>query len=79
MWYDVNGDGVQDNGEPGIHSATVTVTWLGPDGLAGGGDDQTFQADHRRQRHLVLHLGNLPPGTIRYTATVNDGQPVSTD
>lgn len=39
VWYDVNGDGVQDSDEPGVAGADVTVTYFGPDGVLGGGDD----------------------------------------
>jgi uncharacterized repeat protein (TIGR01451 family)/fimbrial isopeptide formation D2 family protein/LPXTG-motif cell wall-anchored protein len=39
VWFDVNGDGVQDAGEPGLGGATVTATFYGLDGVAGGGDD----------------------------------------
>lgn len=39
VWHDVDGDGVQDPGEPGLVGVTVTLTWYGPDGVPGGGDD----------------------------------------
>ncbi len=39
VWFDVDIDGVQDAGEPGIEGVTVVVTWLGPDGAPGGADD----------------------------------------
>jgi protocatechuate 3,4-dioxygenase beta subunit len=42
VWYDADGDGVQDANEPGIAGATVTATWFGPNGAFGGGDDSTF-------------------------------------
>ncbi len=40
VWFDANNDGVQDAGEQPIPNATVTVTYLGLDGAAGGGDDE---------------------------------------
>jgi len=43
VWLDLNGDGVQDAGEPGIPGVGVTVTWFGPDGVAGGTDNVTYQ------------------------------------
>jgi fimbrial isopeptide formation D2 family protein/uncharacterized repeat protein (TIGR01451 family) len=44
VWFDVDADGVQDAGEPGLAGVDVTVTWLGIDGVPGGGDDQVFTA-----------------------------------
>lgn len=67
VWYDVNGDGKQDAGEPGIVGATVSLNWLGLDGVAGGGDDKTFTfvtvADGK------WSLTNLPAGN--YTTSVS--------
>jgi uncharacterized repeat protein (TIGR01451 family)/fimbrial isopeptide formation D2 family protein len=68
VWYDINGNGVQDAGEPGIPGATVTVTWLGPDGVAGGGDDQVFPAT--TGPNGIWNINNLPPGN--YTAAVSN-------
>ncbi|MGL4461999.1 MAG: SdrD B-like domain-containing protein, partial [Planctomycetia bacterium] len=42
VYYDVNGDGVQDANEPPIPGATVTATWFGANGAFGGGDDVVF-------------------------------------
>jgi hypothetical protein len=39
VWEDVNGNGIQDGGEPGINAATVNLTGAGPDGTFGTGDD----------------------------------------
>ncbi len=44
VWVDVNADGVQDAGEPGLPGVTVELTWLGPDGVVGGGDDMVVRA-----------------------------------
>ncbi len=41
IWYDINGNGVQDPGEPGIGGVTVTIVEAGPDGIFGNGDDIT--------------------------------------
>lgn len=41
IWYDQNGDGVEDPGEVGFSGVTVTLVWFGPDGSLGGGDDVT--------------------------------------
>ena len=40
IWRDWNGDGAQDSGEEGIAGVTVALTYYGPDGVPGGGDDQ---------------------------------------
>jgi fimbrial isopeptide formation D2 family protein/uncharacterized repeat protein (TIGR01451 family) len=44
VWFDVDGDGSQDAGEPGLDGVDVTVTFLGADGVAGGGDDEVYAA-----------------------------------
>ncbi len=36
VFEDYDFDGTQDAGEPGINGATVTLTWLGEDGVVGG-------------------------------------------
>lgn len=42
VWLDLNGDGVQDPGEPGLTGVTVTAEWAGSDGQFGTGDEFTF-------------------------------------
>ena len=42
VWVDVNGDGIQTPGEPGLPGVTVTLTGYGPDGVPGGTDDFTM-------------------------------------
>ncbi|MBU6342347.1 MAG: MSCRAMM family adhesin SdrC, partial [Bacteroidetes bacterium] len=39
VFEDYNFNGIQDAGEPGINNASVTLTWLGADGLVGGTGD----------------------------------------
>ncbi len=39
VWLDVDGDGVQELGEPGLANVTVELFDAGPDGMPGGGDD----------------------------------------
>jgi hypothetical protein len=63
VYYDANGNGVQDSGEPGIVGVPITVVWLGEDGVLGGGDDKTFSTTHRQQRpleHRQPAAGQLP-------------------
>ncbi len=39
VWLDVDGDGVQDIGEPGIPNVDLEIYDVGADGAVGGGDD----------------------------------------
>ncbi|MEM8930060.1 MAG: SdrD B-like domain-containing protein, partial [Acidobacteriota bacterium] len=39
VWFDVDGDGFQDVGEPGLANVTVNLFDPGGDGMVGGGDD----------------------------------------
>ncbi|MBS1968412.1 MAG: DUF11 domain-containing protein, partial [Chloroflexi bacterium SZAS-1] len=67
VWYDRDGNGVQNAGEPGIGGATVTVTWYGPDGVPGGGDDQSFTAT--TDSNGTWSIANLPPGNYGAAVT----------
>jgi fimbrial isopeptide formation D2 family protein len=71
VFFDMDNDGVQDSGEPGIPGAGVQVIWLGPDGVFGGGDDQTFSTTTGADG--IWSIGNLPPGSYRVTATAPGG------
>lgn len=42
VYFDLNGDGNRDPGEPGIAGVDVTVTSAGPNGTLGDGDDVTL-------------------------------------
>ncbi|MGL5928747.1 MAG: SdrD B-like domain-containing protein [Dermatophilaceae bacterium] len=67
VFVDADSDGRQDPGEPGVAGVRVTVTWLGPDGRAGGGDDVAFtRLTDASGRYLVT---GLPAGA--YTVTVD--------
>lgn len=44
VWWDIDADGTQDSGEPGLGGVDLRVTFLGADGVAGGGDDIVFTA-----------------------------------
>ncbi|WP_144720338.1 SdrD B-like domain-containing protein [Agrococcus jejuensis] len=57
LWYDVDGDGAIDAGEPRLAGVPVTVTYLGADGVLGGGDDEsrTVTTDANGV-YLVEHL-----------------------
>ncbi|HRE00652.1 MAG TPA: SdrD B-like domain-containing protein, partial [Ilumatobacteraceae bacterium] len=71
VWYDVNRDGVQDAGEPGIQNATVTVTWFGPDGVLGGGDDIVFPAQ-TTDGNGIYGVSNLPYGKYQVAVAALD-------
>ncbi|MDJ0923098.1 MAG: SdrD B-like domain-containing protein [Acidimicrobiia bacterium] len=42
VWFDVNNNGVFDVGEPPLAGVGVTITYHGPDGALGTGDDEVF-------------------------------------
>ena len=41
VWFDQNGDGLQDPGEPGLSGIDVQLVWAGIDGIFGNADDVT--------------------------------------
>ncbi|MGL4463194.1 MAG: SdrD B-like domain-containing protein, partial [Planctomycetia bacterium] len=42
VWYDVDGDGARQTGEPALPGSTIAVRWFGRDGVEGNGDDAVF-------------------------------------
>ena len=72
VFYDVNGDGIQDPGEDGVPDATVTITWLGPDGVPGGDDDLTYPPATTGPNGEYL-FESLPEG--EYTVAVDGLDP----
>lgn len=65
VWLDLDGDGVQDDGEPGIAGVTVTLTELGPDGTTRS--TTTDEAGHYLFENLpagefIVTVSNLPAG-----------------
>ncbi|MFO0802292.1 MAG: SdrD B-like domain-containing protein [Gemmataceae bacterium] len=79
VWFDVNADGVQDAGEPGIAGVPVSVTWFGPDGVLGGGDDQVFNAT--TGANGLWSVTGVPPGNYAVAANppASSGFTVLTD
>jgi fimbrial isopeptide formation D2 family protein/uncharacterized repeat protein (TIGR01451 family) len=67
VWYDVDGNGVQNNAEPGVAGATVTVVYAGPDAVFGSADDVTFTATTGADGKYLL--AGLPGGAYRATVT----------
>ncbi|MBG6055078.1 fimbrial isopeptide formation D2 family protein/uncharacterized repeat protein (TIGR01451 family) [Salinibacterium sp. CAN_S4] len=67
VWLDLDQNGNQNGNEPGLPGVTVTTVWLGPDGVAGGGDDVTFvEVTDADGRYL---FPGLPEGA--YSVTVD--------
>jgi uncharacterized repeat protein (TIGR01451 family) len=71
IWEDLDGDGVQDGGEPGIDGITVELTFEGPDGSFGTLDDVVL-TDVTAGGGAYL-FDTLPPGD--YTVDVISGVP----
>jgi fimbrial isopeptide formation D2 family protein/uncharacterized repeat protein (TIGR01451 family) len=70
VWFDVNGDGGQAS-EPPIGGVEITVTYLGPGGVVGGGDDESHVAVTDASGIYVVE--DLPGG--QYLAEVTGGVP----
>ena len=71
VWFDRNGDGLRDPSDDGIPGVTVTLTWFGGDGVAGGGDDATFTRTTGASGDYLFD--HLPAGAYR---VVSSGLPV---
>lgn len=65
VWLDLNGDGVQDAGEPGVRGQQVQLVWAGRDGLFNGVGDETFTATTSIDGTWLV--GDLPDGVFRVT------------
>ncbi len=73
VWHDVDADGVQDAGEPGIPAVNVQLTWLGQDNTLGGGDDVVLTTTTNAAGGYSF--ANLPAGNYKVdvlTATLPD-------
>lgn len=68
IWLDADGDGMQDEGEPGIPGVLVELTWYGPDGAPGGGDDVIYTTITDENGQYVFE--NLPDGTFSLTTAL---------
>ncbi|MDZ4808163.1 MAG: SdrD B-like domain-containing protein [Bacteroidota bacterium] len=64
VWFDANGDGVQDANESGISGVTVTLTrpGFGLDGIAGNADDALPVATAITDAAGTYLFSNLTPG-----------------
>ncbi|WP_322510765.1 SdrD B-like domain-containing protein, partial [Chloroflexus sp.] len=61
VWHDVNGNGRQDGGEPGVANVPVALYQPGPDGLAGTADD-VLVANTTTNSSGLYRFDNLMPG-----------------
>ncbi|MFZ1529646.1 MAG: SdrD B-like domain-containing protein [Ferruginibacter sp.] len=76
VWNDLNHNGVQDAGEPGIYNVSMQLYSPGVDGLIGGGDD-VLMGTTTTGANGVYNFGNLAAGTYFVVATVPSGYTVS--
>jgi uncharacterized repeat protein (TIGR01451 family) len=65
VWLDLDRDGVEDPGEPGIPGVTLQVVSAGPDGLFGTVDD--VSSTHVTDARGHYHATGLRPGATRVT------------
>lgn len=65
VWYDLDGNGVQDAGEPGVGGVLVTLYGPGPDGIPNNGDDVAIGAAVTAGNGKYL-MTNVPAGTNYY-------------
>lgn len=65
VWYDINGDGVQDANEPGIPGVTVILDGAGADGMLDTPDDQLNLATDITNGMGNYLFTDLRPGTFR--------------
>ena len=70
VWLDLDGDGLREEGEPGIPGVVVTATWAGPDGVLGTDDDAVFTTTTDADGAYLLD--RLPAGSF---AVALDGVP----
>ncbi|ACL25990.1 SdrD B-like domain-containing protein [Chloroflexus aggregans] len=70
VWHDLNGNGRQDGGEPGVPSVSVSLYQPGPDGLAGTADD-VLVASTTTDSNGFYRFDNLTPGRyfVQFGAT----------
>lgn len=74
VWYDVDGDGVQDQDEPGIAGVTVNLVEAGEDGELGTGDDVIF-APQITDDNGYYNFPDLSPGLYRVDVDENTVPP----
>ncbi|MFC6340904.1 SdrD B-like domain-containing protein, partial [Nocardioides hankookensis] len=70
VWWDLNGDGVQDPTEPGLTDVGVTLDWAGFDGVFGNADDGRLTTATGPEGGYLFT--GLPAGDYRVTVTQAD-------
>ena len=70
VWWDLDGDGVQDPDEPGLAGVGVTLDWAGFDGVFGNGDDGRLVTSTDADGGYLFT--GLPAGDYRVTITEAD-------
>ncbi|MGI9614239.1 MAG: SdrD B-like domain-containing protein [Acidimicrobiales bacterium] len=70
VWLDIDGDGIQDDGEPGLPDVEVSLVWYGPDGVVGGGNDRSFSTVTDADGNYGFD--NLPAGSFSVTVVTSD-------
>jgi len=70
VWLDVDGDGVQDAGEPGLADVTVDLLFFGEDGVQGTDDDFTLSTVTSSAG--AYEFDNLPEGVFEVTVDTTD-------
>jgi len=86
VWFDADGDGVQDAGEPGLANVDVTLLFAGLNGTFGDGDDVTqnttanatglyqFTELFNGEYRVTVDAADLPARVIG-TAEADDSSP----
>ena len=69
VWFDHDGDGSQDTGEPGLGGVTVTLTWVGGNGIEGSlttltDADGKYQFEYLPYGDYTVTLSTLPSGLV---------------
>ena len=80
VWFDENGDGIQDAGEMGIPNVTITITY--PDGSTTTtvtNDEGLYLFDNLPAGEYIITVGDGPEGTsittvTTYTITIGEGE-----
>lgn len=70
VWVDVDGDGVQDSGEPGLNDVTVNLTFAGEDNIFGNDDDLILTTE--TDSSGAYSFANLPAGDFRIAVDAGD-------
>ncbi|MCP3915517.1 MAG: hypothetical protein GY711_08185 [bacterium] len=76
VWCDLDDDGNQDLGEPGIAGVGVEVVCAGPDGVIGTADDFSESTTTNDEGSYLIR--GIPPGPCRVTVILSSVPPDKT-